>query len=49
MHPDITKTIAAMQVDDKHAAAAARLARPARGCLPRACRRRRVGVRISGQ
>jgi hypothetical protein len=50
MHPDITKTIAAMRVDDKHAAAAAaRLAWPARGCSPRARRRRRVGVRISGQ
>jgi hypothetical protein len=31
MHPDITKTIAALRVDDKHAAAAAaRLARQAR-------------------
>ena len=31
MHPDITKTIAAMRVGDKHAAAAAaRLARQAR-------------------
>jgi hypothetical protein len=44
MHPDITKTIAALRVDDKHAAAAAaRLARQARqaragraaGSLPR--------------
>jgi hypothetical protein len=40
MHPDITKTIAALRVDDKHAAAAAaRLARQARarraaGSLP---------------
>jgi hypothetical protein len=40
MHPDITKTIAAMRVDDKHAAAAAarqarqaRLARQARAGL----------------
>jgi hypothetical protein len=31
MHPDITKTIAALRVDEKHAAAAAaRLARQAR-------------------
>ena len=40
MHPDITKTIAALRVDEKHAAAAAtRLARQARagraaGSLP---------------
>ncbi len=40
MHPDITKTIAAMRVDDKHAAAAAaRLARQARQA-----RQARVGL-----
>jgi len=35
MHPDITKSIAALRVDDKHAAAAAaRLARPDAGFPP---------------
>ena len=46
MHPDITKTIAAMRVDDKHAAAAAarqarraagRPGRPGLGWRPRRC------------
>jgi hypothetical protein len=43
MHPDITKTIAAMRVDDKHAAAAAaRQARQAR--LARQARQARAGL-----
>lgn len=44
MHPDITKTIAALRVDDTHAAAAGTL-----GCGPAAAGLRRLGgVRITG-